>query len=850
MLPAFPLLAVLLAPAAPGSLDFDKDVAPLLKSKCVNCHGDKRQRGELDLRTRAGLLKGGASGPAVSPGSPEKSLLWILLAADKMPPGKDKLTSAQKTLLRTWIEQGARGTGDAALTIVSSLTDADRGFWSFRTPTRPALPLVQQSSLARNPIDVFLLAALETKGLTFSPEAGRAALLRRVTFDLIGLPPSPQELTDFLADNRPGAYKRVVERLLASPRYGERWGRHWLDVAGYADSEGILDADYVRTSAWRYRDYVIRAFNRDKPYDRFLQEQIAGDELTGYHAAFDKEKNLPGEVIEGLEATGFLRCASDTSRPDFVNIKNAPGYYFQTLDDTIKIVSSASMGLTLHCAKCHSHKFDPIAHRDYYRLQAIFMSAYRPSQWVPQVQRRLLEATASELAEAARHNAAIDAAIARLNRQRSDARAARTRQLQQMRLAALPEAIRDDVRLSLDTPAAKRNEVQKYLAAKFLAELRPQGPALEAALRKTFPDFAEKDAHLAQAIQSEERKRRTFREIRALYDLPGEATTHLLRRGDYLEPGPVVLPGVPEVLAGGAKFDWKPPAKGAKSSGRRLAFAKWLTDEKHPLTARVIVNRLWLHHFGEGLVATPENFGRSGSKPSHPELLDWLATELVRSGWSLKHLHRLMVQSAAYRQSSVVEEARHARARKVDPDNRLLWRQRLRRLEAEALRDSMLAVSGSLNTTMAGPPVPIARRGNGEVVAQGPQADRRSIYLQVRRSQPLTILQVFDQPVIETNCTRRSVSTVSAQALALLNSDFTAAQAESFAARLARDHPEDLVEQAVRRAFSRPATTREKQLLAEFLTNQAIRHGRPDAKSKALADLCQMLMSANEFAYR
>jgi hypothetical protein len=839
-------------------MDFDKDVLPLLKDKCIRCHGGERQRGELDLRTRAGALKGGDGGPAVSPGAPEKSLVWVLVAGDRMPPGKEKLTSAQKTLLRNWIEQGAKGADRPALPPVSPIGDTDRRFWSFQPPVRPALPTIRQGALARNAIDVFLLARLEEHGLSLSPEASRTTLLRRLTFDLTGLPPTADEVKAFLADDRPDAYARLVDRLLASPGYGERWGRHWLDVAGYADSEGILDADYVRSAAWRYRDYVIRALNADRPYDRFLQEQLAGDELTDYWTAFAREKKLPADVVEGLEATGFLRCASDTSRPDFVTIKNAPGYYFQTLDDTVKIVASATMGLTVHCAKCHAHKFDPIPQRDYYQMQAVFMSAYRPSQWVPQVQRRLLGATEVEQAAATKYNAGIDAGIIEQRKKRSALVASLTTRLAEERLAALPIEIRDDVRIALKTPPRKRNEIQKYLASKFQLVVYPGGPALEQTLSKRFPEYAG-TKKFDEAVAQLERKRVVLPEIRALYDLPGSVPTYFLRRGDYLNPGAEVKPGVLSVLTAPVPFAWNAPAKDAKTSGRRLAFAKWLTQPGHPLTARVIVNRLWLHHFGEGLVSTPENFGRSGSPPSHPELLDWLAVELIESGWSLKHIQRLIVSSAAYRQSSRIADSKPSsqpqsairNPQSIDPDNRLLWRQRLRRLEAEALRDAILSAGGNLNRAMAGLPVPMVRRGDGEVVVSpGRQGERRSIYLQVRRSQPLTILQVFDQPVIETNCTRRSASTVSSQALTLLNSDFVAAEAEAFAARLRRDRPEDVVGQAALEAFSRPASEGEKVLLARFLEQQTQRHGNGvGAREKALADLCHMLMSANEFAY-
>jgi hypothetical protein len=836
---------------------FEKDVLPLLQGKCVRCHGGAKQKADLDLRSKAGLLKGGESGPALVPGSPEKSLLWVQIAGDKMPPEGEKLTEAQKTLVQAWIAGGARDDGTAAVQAEDGkdrqVTDADRQFWAFRPPVRPAVPDVKSAQRARNPIDAFVLAALEKQGLTLAPEADRLTLLRRATFDLTGLPPTPQEVETFLADTAPDAYERLIDRLLASPHYGERWGRHWLDLAGYADSEGILDADYVRSAAWRYRDYVIRAFNSDRLYNRFLKEQLAGDELTDYWTAYQTRQELPAEVVEGLIATGYLRCASDTSRPDFVNIKNAPGYYFQTLDDTVKIVASSLLGLTVQCARCHSHKYDPIPQTDYYRLQAIFMSGYRPAQWVPQVQRHRNEATAAQEKEAAAHNAKIDAVLAKLKKQADELRQQFADRLFADRLAKLPEAIREDVRVALATASGKRNEVQKYLADKFQKELRPEPAALQAMLTKIFPEYAEKSKPLAEAVKAEEAKRHTFPEIRAFYDLPGEVSTHLLRRGDYLNPGPEVQPGTLSVLATPQPFTWTPPSAAARTSQKRRAFADWLTQPDHPLTARVLVNRLWLHHFGEGLVSTPENFGRAGALPSHPELLDWLATEFVARGWGLKAMHKLMLTSSAYRQASAVSAEVREAARQVDPDNRLLWRQRLRRLEAESLRDAILSTSGSLNPQMFGPPVPVRRQPDGEVVTADDAAGwRRSVYLQVRRSQPVTLLQVFDQPVLETNCTRRATSTVSSQALTLLNSDFLAKQAAAFAQRVLKEKPDDPAGYAVRLAFGRPATVQEKEKLTAFLDTQANRYEARDkdaARRRALADVCHMLLSANEFAY-
>jgi hypothetical protein len=823
---------------------FEKDVLPILQARCLRCHGADKREADLDLRHRATLLKGGESGPAISPGSAEKSLLWIKVAADKMPPGKTKLTEAEKVLLRRWIESGAKASGSgqpADAATADRVTDADRQFWAFRAPVRPSLPAVKHSERVLNPIDAFILAALEKKGLSLSPEADRLTLLRRTCFDLTGLPPTPKQMDEFLRDKAPDAYEKLIDRLLTSPQYGERWGRHWLDLAGYADSEGILDADYERTAAWRYRDYVIRAFNQDKPYDRFLQEQIAGDELVDYWSAYRTQKELSPATIEALVATGYLRCASDTSRPDFVNIKNAPGYYYQTLDDTVKIVASSTLALTVQCARCHSHKYDPIPQTDYYRVQAIFTSAYRPYQWVPQVQRRLTEATEAQEKVAREH----DAAVARLRNELNGLHQQFAERLFAERLAKLPEPIREDVRAALSAPPAKRTVVQKYLAEKFQKELRPPPQALSPILTSTYPDYATKSKERTASIRAEEAKRRTYPEIRALYDLPGEAKTHLLRRGDYLNPGPEVQPGALSVLATKNPFSWTPP-KDARSSGRRLAFAEWLTRPDHPLTARVLVNRLWLHHFGEGIVATPDNFGRAGARPSHPELLDWLATEFVARGWSIKTMHRLIMTSSAYRQSSTF----NAYARKVDPDNRLLWRQRMRRLEAEALRDAILSVSGTLSPDIHGPPVPMQRQADGEVTTPADaRGNRRSIYLQVRRSQPLTLLQVFDQPVIETNCTRRGTSTVASQALTLLNSDFLARQADAFATRVFSEKSDDPAGHALQLAFGRPAQETERRKLNAFLESQAARYKGADARHHALADLCQMLLSANEFAY-
>ncbi len=834
---------------------FEKDVLPVLRAKCFGCHGAEKRKAKLDLRTKEGMLKGGETGPDLVPGAADKSELWRKISAGKMPPaGEEKLTDAEKALIRAWIDAGAKDSDAPAQPVDiadKEVTDADRDFWAFKKPARPMVPPVAARDRVRNPIDAFVLAALEKKSLTLSPEADKLTLLRRAAFDLTGLPPTPGQIDEFLNDKSTDAYEKLIDRLLASPRYGERWGRHWLDLAGYADSEGILDADYVRSAAWRYRDYVIRAFNDDKPYDRFLREQIAGDELVEYWAAYETQKELSPEVIEGLVATGYLRCASDTSRPDFVKIKNAPGYYYQTLDDTLRIVASSTLGLTVQCAKCHSHKYDPIPQTDYYRLQAVFMSIYRPAQWVPQADRHLFEASAAQEKVKNEHNGRIDALVADFRKESAELNKQFGERLFNERLGKLPEAIREDVKGSLATEPAKRTEVQKFLAGKFQNELRPADPnALAKLLSDAYAEYKTRSQEIAAKIKSEEVKRISYPEIRAGYDLPGEAKTPLLRRGDYHNPGPEVQPGTLAALATTRPFVWSPPAKDARTSGRRLAFANWLTQADHPLTARVMVNRMWLEHFGEGIVSTPDNFGRAGSPPSHPELLDWLATEFTANGWSMKAMHRLMLTSSTYRQISTFDPAVHAKAKQVDPDDRLLWRQRLRRLQAESLRDSFLSVAGTLNDAAFGPPAPVQRKGDGEVVTPADSSgNRRSIYLQVRRSQPLTLLQVFDHPVMETNCTRRGVSTVSSQALTMLNSDFMIQQADALAGRVLKEKPTDTAEHAVLLAFGRPVTEKERVKLNTFLEMQEAKYKGADAAKRALADMCQMLLSANEFAY-
>ncbi|MBS0261644.1 MAG: DUF1553 domain-containing protein [Planctomycetes bacterium] len=840
-------------------LTFEKDVLPIFKARCVRCHAGAEPAGELSLTKRRDLLRGGKSGPAMRLAAAESSLIWEKLAGNAMPKGGPPLSAEEKKSIRQWINDGAPSDTEKDDDAVEAEGDSPGRagtHWSFLPPTRPGIPKVATAGRVRTPIDAFVLAQLEARNLTLSNDASREVLLRRAYFDLIGLPPTPDEVQSFLDDTEESAFERVIERLLASPHYGERWGRYWLDLAGYAESAGVLSEDRPIPNMFRYRDYVCRSFNSDKPYDRFLQEQIAGDELTDYWTAYATLDRLPEQVIEGVTATGFLRCAADSSRPDFSTIKNADAqYFYPTINDTLQIVASSTLGLTLQCARCHSHKYDPIPQTEFYRLQAVFMSAFRPKQWIPQMERRLFVATAKEQQAAQEHNARLDAEIARLQAEIATLRNEFKQKLFQERLAELPESIRADVQTALGKPGDQRSEVEKYLAEKFQPSLAPDDATLDKQLPAKYPAYKAGLKERTAAIAQQQSRRQGFDEIRATYDLPGPVTTPFLRRGDALTPGAAVEPGVLSALQTPVSFQWQAPVPDAKTSGRRLAFARWLTQPNHPLTARVMVNRIWLHHLGEGIVSTPEDFGALGAAPSHPQLLDWLAREFVDSGWSIKHMHRLIMTSSVYRQASAVVPAEHTQALQVDPENRLLWRQRLRRLDAEALRDALLDVSGLLDRSLYGRSIPVARRPDGDVtIADGQNDRRRSIYVQVLRGNPLTLLHLYDQPVMETNCTRRSSSTVAPQALALLNSEISAKYANAFAERILRQAPDSIWGRAVQTAWQRAATQEEKGWLEQFAGEQQSRYVTqgltPDAaRRQALNDICQMLLVANEFVY-
>ena len=804
---------------------FERDVFPILKSRCGVCHFGEQPKGGLDLSRRATIVRGGQSGPAIRIAAAETSLLFEVLSSNRMPLRGPRLTADEKGLIRSWINDGAQSeSGDVAAVEEADTTyaAAEYNYWSFQPPQRPTVPVVTTPQRAEGPIDLFLLQQLEQEQLQYASVASPTTLIRRLYMDLLGLPPSPADVRQFVADRSPTAYEELVDRVLASPHFGERWARHWLDVAGYSDSAGVLSSDEERQLIWRYRDYVIRAMNGDLPYDEFVREQLAGDEVSGYWEQYHSEERLSEEVVEALDATGFLRTGPDASRPDFNTIKNVKGlYYYPTIDAQLNILTSALMGITVKCAKCHNHKFDPLTQREYYRLQSILMAAYNPDEWVPFRHRNRPLASRKQVEFAEQRNGEIEERVAALKKKQETLQKEQAEKLYQRRVAGTPEAMRADVLTAIAAAPANRNSLQKYLVDKFATYLRPPPEKLEGVLVEQFADYQQAVASTADAIAAEQRRRVYFDYIYATYDVPGVPHTPLLRRGDAQTPGPVVEPGVPEMIRAPVPFTWRAPPEGAHSSGRRSALAEWLTQTRHPLTARVIANRLWLHHFGEGILSTVDDFGWAGEEPTHRALLDWLAVELEDGGWSLKQLHRYMVSSAAYRQRSSDGHPDVVHAEQVDPQNRLLWRQNLRRLEAEPLRDSILAVAGGLRTRMLGRPIPVATRPDGEVVVNdGKLPQRRSIYLRLTRSRPLSILQLFDQPDIETNCARRSQSTVPLQALSLMNSDIVSNAAIGFAKRAVKESPADPVSWAFEAAFSRRPDTTEQTTLKGFVAEQ------------------------------
>jgi mono/diheme cytochrome c family protein len=862
----FVLGPAVLATEAPARLTYEHDVRPILKAHCFACHGDEEKpKGGLDLRLVRTMTKGGASGEAIVAGRHEESLLWERVDAEEMPPGEKKLSATQKETLAAWIDQGAATARPepAQLAPGAVVTEEERTFWSFRPIVRPDPPRVRDQSLVHSPIDAFLLSRLEAQGLSFAPEAERRTLIRRVAFDLTGLPPDPADVEAFAADSEPDAYEGLVDRLLDSPRYGERWARHWLDVAGYADSDGYTPRDPARKYAWKYRDYLIRSLNADRPWDELVREQLAGDEMVA-----PPYEDLAPADLDRLIATGFLRTAPDGTGDRDTDPAMARN---DVVAETIKIVSSAFLGLTVGCAQCHTHRYDPITQEDYYRFRALFEPALDPQHWRSPRERLISLWRAAERQRAA----AVDAEVKQIDAERSAAIEELVQAVLQRELDAAPEELRAALRTARDTPRQKRSAEQNQLLKDYpRINVQPGNVSLyDAKAHRAIL------ATYGKRIDEAQKRRPAEDYVQSLTEVPGQVpTTHVFARGDIAQPRQTVAPGELTVLAeatGTPEIPVDDPE--VPTTGRRLAYARHLTSGRHPLVARVLVNRVWLHHFGRGLVGTPADFGALGERPTHPELLDWLADEFMRGGWSVKRLHRLIVTSRAYAQSS----RRTAALDAVDPENRLLGRMPVRRLEAEAVRDAMLAASGVLNVQMYGSPVPVTPDETGLVIVGLDNRDtagrpvgkrqslgalefRRSLYIQVRRSLPLGLLETFDAPAMTPNCDRRASSTVAPQALLLMNNDFVMAQAEAMAARVvaeAGSDPAAQVRAAWRRALVEPPSAAQVASAVAFIARQradlaanaSSRQTQADPNSdparRALGSFCQALLSSNAFLY-
>ena len=653
-----------------------QEVRLVLEKHCFSCHGASQKSG-LDLRKRETILKGGTRGPAIVPGKPEESLLFLAASHDesieiRMPAGGDRLLAKDLEVLRRWIDAGAPWEAPSGL---AQRREAKSSWWSFRKLRRPPLPRLKNAKQPANPIDAFVLARLEERGLEPAPQADRVSLLRRAYFDLIGLPPTPEQMDRFLEDTSADAYEKLIEELLASPHYGERWGRHWLDVVRYADSAGF-EGDVYYPNAWRYRDYVIKSFNDDKPYDRFVQEQIAADELWPDNMDLDGFYDLPLEKLEHMEAR--VGTTLYTFGPEILESHlDADRLRYERLTDWVNTTGAAFLGLTLECARCHDHKFDPISQTDYFRLQAVFA----PSTPAPiPVETSMATATRDEFYHV---SIAVDEARTAYG---TFEKRIKDRVIESKKKDFPAEVVR-----AYEVPLEKRTAQEVELAAP-LVDAYKKIEIEEYLTEKEVREHQELSQKIVKSVMAVPLKGGSHGvSFDGFFDVPSATVlthvpaeliphTYVLDRGELGRRKSRVSPGLPGVL----RDESVPEVFPMDSSGARYRkqLALWLTRPRHPLTARVMVNRIWQWHFGKGIVTTPNDFGHQGGPPSHPELLDWLASEFVEQGWSLKSMHRLIMLSEMYQRTSRFAGMRH---REVDPENRLLWRMNRRRLEAEAV---------------------------------------------------------------------------------------------------------------------------------------------------------------------
>ena len=889
--------------------------------RCFQCHGPALQMSKLNLSTREGMLKGGENGPAVIPGHAEESPLYRRVAGLQAPAMPMKpvppLNAQEIALLKDWIDQGAKwpsSTGIAPTAAPAALanaypgnyvprqiTEQDRQWWAFRKPVRRAPPAVSDARWGRNPIDAFVRGMLESKNLEPAPQADRRTLIRRAYLDLIGLLPPPEAVDAFVKDSAPDAYEKLIDRLLASPNYGERWGRYWLDVVRYADSSGF-EFDINIDNAWRYRDYVIKAFNQDKPYDQFVIEQLAGDELD--RPSFDS-----------LTATTYYRIGPRVRFRE----KNYPSYRYDYMDDMVRTTFQGFMGLSVNCARCHDHKFDPITRLDYYKSVAAFWGYVDYDQ--PLAPKAEVDAYNAKLEELGKEMTPLRQEIARVEKPYRD-------KLREQQVQDALKKFPPDIQLAIRTPEAQRTPGQQLLVAQAIISPEDADPdnlvvdanasakaRAAAKANQVFgagPEGGRKPIRLNET--DEKRRAELLAKIQQIEDRlpPPLPVADGVRDGDYrLSPdglGDSHIPGTgrPDygiqccfLPAAGQKFEvpplyfaangadlksdastfevqpgfltvltngTPPPAAhvpdrpGYVTSGRRRALAEAIASRDNPLTARVMVNRIWGWHFGTGIVATPGNFGKMGVPPSNPELLDWLATEFVRQGWSVKQMQRLIMTSETYKMASAFSTEANLKA---DPTNVYLWRFPAHRLEAEIIRDIILSASGQLNPQAGGEPffpaIPVSLRadqprGTWEVTKEEPSTWRRSVYAYVKRGLKYPMFEVFDEPDLNVTAEKRATSTVPTQALTLLNNEFTLLQANYFAERVwksAGADPQAEVKEMYRIALSREPSAAEMRVNLAFLQKQAAARGggAESAARGALTDLAHVALNLNEFVY-
>jgi cytochrome c553 len=798
---------------------FKKQVRAILVERCLKCHGGKRTESGLDLSDRDRLLRGGEHGPVILPGKSSDSLLYQLIRRSRepfMPKGGKKLAENEIAAIALWIDCGAPFDRPMTAQVVRepswterTVPSAAKEFWSFRPLGRSGPPAIKDAAHVRTPVDYFVMQKLEAAGLRPNPEADRRKLIRRAYFDLIGLPPSPGEVEAFVNDPAAGAYERLLDRLLSSPHYGERWARHWLDLARFAESHGF-EHDSDRPSAYHYRDFVIEALNDDLPYDTFVKWQLAGDE-------FAPDNRL------ALEATGFLSAGVHSTQ---ITKNEVEKQRYDELDDMAATVGTALLGLTIGCARCHDHKFDPIPQRDYYQFVSTFTTTVRSEIDIDIDPKGYRQAKAAFDREHEPYSSAVrQYELHQLPRRAAALKQEWSRRPEPLRLATVDALMQTGIRTCGLGQLAMTTD-PGWLRLK-LAAAAHAGKAPRPRLVKTLVATEGLPA-VRLHTQGDDFFKQTF----------------FLRRGDPEQKEKVAAQGFLQVLmtdpARARGWQAAPPV-GARTSYRRRTLANWMTDVENgagSLLARVIVNRLWQHHLGRGLVATPSDFGARGERPTHPELLDWLATELIKSGWHLKPIHKLIMASATYREESAYDDAKGL----VDRDNRLLWRWSPRRLEAEIIRDSLLAISDQLDPYLLGP---------GSL---DPASRRRSIYFTVKRSKLMPMLQVFDAPEALGGVAERATSTIAPQALFLMNNANVRSYAGSLARRVA---PSGSVSEAmaIRAAYqvalARPPDADEVVQARAFLAKQSASYSGGEAKRHelALTDLCQVLMCLNEFVY-